>query len=334
MSSDFVSLSRSGCYGTCPSYQVKVHANGNVEWEGGSFVKDRGKTRWSVAGPAASALVQRFRLTDVWSLCDDFSQSITDNAAVQIEIHVGSRLKRITDYANSSPLWFQGLIRLIDEVADTHRARHGSPKSEPFANIEHEYLPKPDMTDLMKAAGRGDEAQVRAILKTGGDLQAVDASGWSALMFAATHDDGSLVEMLLSAGADAKYLSPNGDTALMAAALRGTFDDDLAEAGRNINSQNRDGVAVLMLLACRPHSDELNRAIKAGARTDLRDNQRRTALDYLNSANCHRDPVRGRIAAWETTGPLCNAFDPKEYQAAKRLLSRSKYQAQVNQAEP
>ena len=202
VSSDFVSLSRSGCYGTCPSYQVKVHANGNVEWEGGSFVKDRGKTRWSVAGPAASALVQRFRLTDVWSLCDDFSQSITDNAAVQIEIHVGSRLKRITDYANSSPLWFQGLIRLIDEVADTHRARHGSPKSEPFANIEHEYLPKPDMTDLMKAAGRGDGAQVRAILKTGGDLQAVDASGWSALMFAATHDDGSLVEMLLSAGGE------------------------------------------------------------------------------------------------------------------------------------
>jgi hypothetical protein len=41
---DFVELSRSGCYGTCPSYKVKIAENGDVSWSGGGFVEAVGET--------------------------------------------------------------------------------------------------------------------------------------------------------------------------------------------------------------------------------------------------------------------------------------------------
>jgi hypothetical protein len=46
---DFVELSRSGCYGTCPSYKVKIAENGDVSWSGGGFVEAVGESanRWS-----------------------------------------------------------------------------------------------------------------------------------------------------------------------------------------------------------------------------------------------------------------------------------------------
>ena len=40
---DFVELSRSGCYGTCPSYKVRVAEDGNVTWNGGGFVEAVGE---------------------------------------------------------------------------------------------------------------------------------------------------------------------------------------------------------------------------------------------------------------------------------------------------
>ena len=40
---DFVELSRSGCYGECPAYSVRVFEDGDVIWNGKFYVKVRGE---------------------------------------------------------------------------------------------------------------------------------------------------------------------------------------------------------------------------------------------------------------------------------------------------
>lgn len=79
-------------------------------------------------------------------------------------------------------------------------------------------------TPLMLAAMRGDEFAVALLIDAGSDLNAVDASGTSALMWAAyASDQGAsvAVDVLLRAGADTTIKNRGGETALSIAAWHG-----------------------------------------------------------------------------------------------------------------
>ena len=112
-----------------------------------------------------------------------------------------------------------------------------------------------------------------------------------------------IVQELLRAGADPQYQSPYGDTVLMAAAIARNFDEDLAKTCGNINVQNRDGATVLMLLATRGDPEPIEEAIRAGAKTSLRDRKGRRAVDYLKANNCGRNLIRGYTEFLTTPGP-------------------------------
>jgi hypothetical protein len=270
-------------------------------------------------------LVQRFQGYNVWSLCNHYYRPISDNPAYSVEIRIGGRMKRVSDYAGAAPSWFRELEDAIDEAADTHRFRHGDPASESLLNAYFEFLPKPGVTKLMRAAARDDEAEVRALLANGASVDAADSSGWTAAMYAAAsshfHLAHGALDTLAKAGADLKRRSLHLDTVLMAATQAGEFPSGLAPAAGDINDQNADGVTVLMLLAEQPRPDQIKAAIKSGALLKVRDAKGRVALDYLEAANCRasllpRSPVLGPVKA----DPECRAIDPKTYAEAKRLL--------------
>jgi len=67
--------------------------------------------------------------------------------------------------------------------------------------------------DLLQAALRGRNGQVKAFLDDGADLEAADRSGRTALMLAAQHGQVSTVELLLGRGARADARDSRGDTA-------------------------------------------------------------------------------------------------------------------------
>src|ERR1700722_3377730 len=58
---DFVKLSRSGCYGTCPAYEVTVAANGDVSWKGTLYVHSIGTIHSHIDREAARALMEQFQ---------------------------------------------------------------------------------------------------------------------------------------------------------------------------------------------------------------------------------------------------------------------------------
>jgi hypothetical protein len=51
-----ITLERTVCYGTCPSYLVTATGDGNVVFEGRDFVKAKGKTKYRVDPKAIAAL--------------------------------------------------------------------------------------------------------------------------------------------------------------------------------------------------------------------------------------------------------------------------------------
>ncbi|WP_238325902.1 TonB family protein [Bryobacter aggregatus] len=318
---DFVKLARTSCYGTCPSYEVALFGDGAVVWQGYGFVDSIGERKFQIATSDAEKMIQRFRSTEVLGLCGNYSRSVTDSPSTTTIINVSRAQKTIHDYASSSPQWFRKLQDDLDSVALTHQMRHGDPATEPLVHIQEEYLSKPGMTALMRAAAQSDLAAVRKLLAEGARIEAVDASGWTALMYAAAaYSTNGVVEELLRAGANRNHISPFGDTVLMASALQGSFDKDLAKGGPDINAQNHDGVTVLMLLAATGRGDEIRAALRFGAKTTIKDQSGRTALDYLDAIPCHKSLIRGHKQFMEITGP-CSSLDKNLRKARSLLLS-------------
>jgi TonB family protein len=320
---DWIELSRSGCYGTCPAYEVRVLASGDVEWRGHSFVDIVGERHSNIGSEAARALLTQFLSSKFWTLCGGYDASVTDSATTQIKIQIGGCSKTVWHYANSAPEWEESFENSIDAAANTHFWSHGDPRTEPLSNIlQDAYLPKPGVTALMKAAAQADVEEIKSALKSGTDVEATDSSGWTALMYAAASSHSEPVHLLLTAGANPNHKSYFGDTPLMASAISGAFDDDLYHAGADVNAQNSAGVSALMILSSKAQSDDVRDALKAGADAFLKDAAGCSALNYLRLANCGKSPIR----EWHMfdTGERCDQLDKEDVQNVMTLLKTAK----------
>jgi TonB family protein len=318
---DFVKLSRSGCFGTCPVYEVTVSENGDVTWKGFGFVVSTGEKHSHVNPQAARALIQKFLEPEFWALCGGYSASVTDSATTAIEVHIGGRSKTVSNYADSAPTWVETFEKAIDATADTHLWRHGDPRKEPLSNIfEDAWLPKPGVTPLMRAAADADIAKMKALLASGAHVDAADSSGWTALMYAAASTHSKPVQLLLRAGANPNHRSFSGDTPLMASAITGAFDEDLFHAGAKVNEPNSQGVTILMVFAAKADPDEVKEALDFGANSLARDASGRSALDYLRLADCGKSPV---IESVFGTTEGCGQMDPDDFLKVERMLTNA-----------
>ena len=155
LNQDFVELSRSACRGTCPEYAVRISENGDVSWQGLSFVDAVGKRQSNIGRESAHALLKQFQSPSFWALCGLYSVTVSDSATTVIRVQIGGRTKTVTNYANSAPEWVESQENAIDATVNTHLWRHGQPPTEALNNIrEDAYMSKPGVTPLMKAAGR------------------------------------------------------------------------------------------------------------------------------------------------------------------------------------
>jgi len=233
---------------------------------------------------------------------------------------------KITDdsfWLGSEELWTSRSKNAIDAAANTHVWRHGEPTTEPLGNIfQDAFMPKPGVTPLMRAAAKADVNSINEAIARGDDIDAVDSSGWTALMYSAASSHSEPVQLLLKAGANPNHKSFAGDTPLMASAIARQFDEDLLRGGAEINSKNADGVSALMILAATGEADEVKAVINAGADASAKDAKGRSALDYLRLANCGKSP----IVEWHTfeISGYCSQLDEDEVKQVASLLRNAK----------
>lgn len=295
---------------------VSVSADGSVVWK-----QDDASQRGQVIPTEAKSLLDRFRTPAVWALCGSYDQAgLLDGGSSSFKVRLGGVEKSVREYGDVAPPIFGELELAVDAAADTHKWRHGEPKTESIAEIAFEYLPKPGKTKLMDAAHRGDKAALQIALAAGDKLTDVDASGWTLLMYAATSYSDSVLSAIVEAGVDVNARSKRGETALMASAVTGMADEDLLNAGADVNAVNDVGMTALMLLVQRGDPDEIKTLLSAGADARKKDSEGRTALDYLNAANCGSPIIKAKDPRWITAGySKCNALGD-DYERSKRLL--------------
>jgi len=117
-------------------------------------------------------------------------------------------------------------------------------------------------SSVADAAMRRDAAAVRALVKQGGDVNAAQGDGMTALHWAAMNADADLATTLLSAGANVRATTRlGGYTPLHLASQNGatTVIEALIGAGAATNTPTATGASALMLAAAGGHVE----AVKA-----------------------------------------------------------------------
>jgi Domain of unknown function (DUF6438) len=94
-------LTRSGCLGACPAYEIEVRGDGEVIYRGRSDVLVSGEHRWQVTPEIVARLVDQFRRAEYFKLEGYYVLNATDLPAYVTHIDIGDQHKFVVDYGGS-----------------------------------------------------------------------------------------------------------------------------------------------------------------------------------------------------------------------------------------
>lgn len=126
----FISLERTGCFGSCPIYVVTLYQDGAVRFEGRDYVKKKGVFVKRVDRAAVERLFEKAESIGFWQLQDTYAISKEvkkgDDAIIElpptdlptryVTLRTAKKMKRVQDYWGA-PAELRELERLIDATA-------------------------------------------------------------------------------------------------------------------------------------------------------------------------------------------------------------------------
>jgi uncharacterized protein len=147
----------------------------------------------------------------------------------------------------------------------------------------------PGVTTIADAAMSNDADGVRALLKHGGDVNAAQGDGMTALHWAAMHGDAALATTLLYAGGNARATTRlGGYTPLHLASQNGAKSviDALVGRGADVNARATTGATSLMFAATSGNVDAVQALLDHGADADATESANgQTALMFAAAAD-------------------------------------------------
>jgi uncharacterized protein DUF6438 len=122
-----ISLERTSCYGTCPSYKVIAYRDGRIQYEGKDYVTIKGK-RISAINPSQFARLAKkaeeigfFRLKNEYSSItnpDGSMSVVTDQPTYITTVTRGTVTKKVENYYGGPKRLYE-LEQLIDEITNS-----------------------------------------------------------------------------------------------------------------------------------------------------------------------------------------------------------------------
>ena len=130
--SGVITLERSVCFGTCPSYKVTAASDGTVTFEGRDFVKTKGTATARIKPDDFNKLINEFEKIKYFSLDDKYEPgtpgcgpAVTDMPYARTSIQMNGKMKSVSHYhgcRESEVLRsLSALERKIDEIAGTEK---------------------------------------------------------------------------------------------------------------------------------------------------------------------------------------------------------------------
>ncbi len=108
-----ITLHRTGCFGSCPSYTVTVSTDG-ITFDGHGFVVAAGNHKDWVNADEVRNLAERFLAADFYSMDSSYTASVTDNPTYVLSIAIDGNTKEVEDYVGS----WEGMPAVITELED------------------------------------------------------------------------------------------------------------------------------------------------------------------------------------------------------------------------
>lgn len=86
------------------SQRIQVFADGRVL---------RGKRASKIPKDRAQALIERFRTSQFWTLCQSYGDAEPDGGSSSFSVMIAGYQKQVFDYAEASPAWLRQMIREV-----------------------------------------------------------------------------------------------------------------------------------------------------------------------------------------------------------------------------
>jgi ankyrin repeat protein len=312
-----ITLQRSGCFGSCPSYSVTVSTDG-VVFDGGGYVVARGKHTDSIDAEAVRALAKKFVAADFYSMDEKYVAGVTDNPTYVLEASIDGNSKKVVDYVGSwmgMPEVITELEEEVDSLAKTSIWIEGSDGLVAALQAEKYDFKTFDAQVILKEASQRGQAQtMRDLLAAGVGLMPLpapkpqepyevapfDKVGW--LQAASGHLESLLV--LIGAGASTEDQADK-DLALYGAAETGDVQGvrallgyganpnvdlrklTVTQEGAGMTMQGPGSGSILIAAASSGNPEMVKEILKFHPNLEARDREGKTAMfaatDYRSS---------------------------------------------------
>ena len=305
-----ITLRRTGCYGTCPSYMVSITTEGTL-FEGGGYVVARGRHTDRANADDVRQFAKKFVAADFYSMDSSYRASVTDNPTYKLTIAIDGRSKEVEDYVGAwegMPAMITELEDDVDTFARTDRWIEGSGGLvQALEEDKFNFRTFEAQVMLKEAATRGAGTTLRQLLDAGVPLDPLPAPkpaepgivppfqdiGW--LNAASGHLEA--LRVLIEAGAS-KMDQLDKDLALVGAARSGIVDSAraLIDYGANPNadlsavtvwengagmSWGANGAGSILIYAAESGNPEMLREIlQYHPKLEARDFRGRTAIFF------------------------------------------------------
>jgi ankyrin repeat protein len=296
-----MTLSRTGCFGTCPSYTIEIRGDGSVIYNGEAFVVLTGQHRDQLSPEKVLEITDAFRNADYFSLDDKYSYPVTDLPTYTTSIKIDGISKSVDDYAGPQagmPQSISELEETIDRVAGSTRWIAGNSETVPSLKREGwDFKSSEASSVLARASQEGNSDLVRDLLAEGVQPSGTDQNLESALAAAAHSGNRETVKMLINAGAGKDNVAMKtsalasaaqiGDVELVRLLLEYGADPKLA-----LQESERGPITVLMYAALSGVPAVVQTILASRPDVNARDGKGRTALWYLSEGNTYTDEKR------------------------------------------
>lgn len=213
-----ISLERTGCLGSCPSYKVSISGRGDVlfttvdGYQG--FVAVPGTHHWHIKQQAVRELLTEFRKARFLDALNQYQCSWTDLPSETITLTINGTTRAVLDYGGDVvglPSAVEGLEDSIDTAAGTARWISGNEETLPALREEHWNFTADSRENIAlfdTAIRRNDVDLVHMFVLAKAPIVTSDPQD-APICTASETGNVELVEQLLSAQAPHSRLSPN-----------------------------------------------------------------------------------------------------------------------------